>query len=307
MTGLQHMTVPIEWKADDKDPSVLTGYASTFGNVDLGGDVVMPGAFAKTVAYLKAGNTIPFLADHIAATSHLLGSIFDADEDRNGLKIKVRLSKAPSVVDVTTKMKEGHLNRMSIGYETMEEKFEDRDGARVRLLVEVKLWETSAVVFPMNPEAVIQGVKTIMEGAVAAGVEPALIVTEAETKGVSLMGVKIKRRDPADGDMSLMDLWRTDLAVEAKTGVPSETTPAAPAEQQKGEPGPADPGSTGSGATAVPDDESGRSPDETGDKGGRWDQWRSQAMLDGRDTGDVDPATRAALRTRLELAESQSD
>jgi uncharacterized protein len=183
MPTLERLVVPIEWKADEtEDENVLVGYASTFGNVDRGGDVVVAGAFTKTITNIKA-NGIPLLADHMGRTASVLGTIYDAKQDSKGLKIWARISKAPSAQDVAIKAREGHLNRMSIGYEVMEEGFEDRkiDGAsyRVRLLKEIKLWETSVVVFPMNTEAAITSVKSFLDNlddaardAVIAGLAP---------------------------------------------------------------------------------------------------------------------------------------
>jgi len=156
---LARLTVPVEWKAVDRS-GTLTGYLSTFGNVDLGGDVVMPGAFADSVAAINAGAPIPLLADHMATTAHVLGSIVAAREDPHGLVIAATFSAAPDAQSVRTKALEGHLSRMSMGYETLDESYEDLDGQRVRLLTRVKLWEGSLVVFPMNPEALLTGVKT---------------------------------------------------------------------------------------------------------------------------------------------------
>lgn len=153
---LQHKTVPVSWKAGDGN--TLVGYASTFGNTDLGGDVVLPGAFAKTIEDIRASG-IPLLADHFGSVSNVLGTIFDASEDFTGLLIKARLSTAPSAQDTAIKLGEGHVSKLSIGYEAMDYSFEDRNGVRVRMLKEIKLWETSAVVFPANPEAVVSGVK----------------------------------------------------------------------------------------------------------------------------------------------------
>lgn len=159
---LERLVVPIEWKAVGDDDQVLEGYASTFGNVDLGGDVVVKGAFTKTIANINS-NGIPLLADHVASTASVLGTIFWAKEDDHGLKIKARFSKAPSAQDVRTKLLEGHLGKLSIGYETMDDANADRDGRRVRLLQELKLWETSVVVFPMNTEAAVSRVKSMVE------------------------------------------------------------------------------------------------------------------------------------------------
>jgi len=158
---LEHLTVPIQWKAAG-DAGTLEGYASTFGNVDLGGDVVVKGAFAKTIANIKA-NGIPLLADHVASTASVLGTIFDASEDETGLKIKAKFSSAPSAQDVRTKLLEGHLDRMSIGYDPVEYAFVDgEDGRQNRKLIEIKLWEASVVVFPMNPEAAVGRVKSLL-------------------------------------------------------------------------------------------------------------------------------------------------
>lgn len=163
--GLERLVVPIEWKATD-DAQTLEGYASTFGNVDLGGDVVVKGAFKKTIANIKA-NGIPLLADHVPSVNSVLGTIYDAVEDGKGLKIWAKFSSAQSAQDARTKLVEGHVNRMSIGYELPDGgfKFGDKDGRRVRYLTEIKLWETSVVVFPMNPEAVISTVKSMFDAA----------------------------------------------------------------------------------------------------------------------------------------------
>lgn len=156
---MERMTVAVEWKAAGDD-GTLEGYASTFGNVDLGQDVVEKGAFTDTIGNIKA-NGIPLLADHVASTSSVLGTIFDAVQDDKGLLIKARFSSAPSAQDTRTKLIEGHLNRLSIGYVPEKFAFEDREGKTVRLLQKIALMETSVVVFPMNPEATIERVKSL--------------------------------------------------------------------------------------------------------------------------------------------------
>lgn len=155
---MERINVPIEWKA--ADDGTLEGWASTFGNVDLGADVVVKGAFKATIPDVKA-NGIPLLADHVASTASVLGTIYDAEETDKGLRIKARFSSAPSAQDVRTKLVEGHLKSLSIGYEATKYSFAEVDGKTVRNLEEVKLWETSVVVFPMNPQATISRVKSL--------------------------------------------------------------------------------------------------------------------------------------------------
>ena len=50
----EHLIAPVlEWKAAQGSSGELEGYVSVFGNLDRGGDVVLPGAFRKTLADWK--------------------------------------------------------------------------------------------------------------------------------------------------------------------------------------------------------------------------------------------------------------
>lgn len=154
-------TLDVEWsvRKGAADSGTLTGYASTFGNIDRQGDVVAPGAFADTIKHLRANGGIPLLADHNASTTSVLGTITNAREDVHGLVIEAAFSSIPSAQVVRTLLAEGHLSRLSIGYEPIDYAYEHRDGQRVRVLKAVRLWETSVVVFPANPEAAVSSVK----------------------------------------------------------------------------------------------------------------------------------------------------
>ncbi|MFF4547268.1 HK97 family phage prohead protease [Streptomyces sp. NPDC001406] len=176
--SIQRLIVPAEWKAaDDGDAGSLEGYLSTFGNTDLQGDVIEPGAFAKTVNRVNKEG-VPLLADHNASVRDVLGTIVQASEDSHGLKIKAKFASDPDSQAIRQKLLDGHLKAMSIGYEPMEWGFrEEDDGMRVRVLKEVKLWEGSVVVFPANTQALVTTVKaavrstidTVIAGAVANG------------------------------------------------------------------------------------------------------------------------------------------
>src|SRR5688572_26543434 len=134
---MDRLFAPTEWKAADASGS-LVGYASTFGNVDLGGDVVAPGAFAQSLAAVNVAG-LPLLADHMATTDRVLGTIFHAEENDHGLVIRARFASTDDAQRVRTKMLEGHLSKLSIGYEALDDHIEDRDGQRVRVLDRVRL------------------------------------------------------------------------------------------------------------------------------------------------------------------------
>lgn len=155
-----HKTIPCEWKATASGE--LVGYASTW-DLDRGGDIVVPGAFARNLPRIKSDG-IPLLADHVAATTHVLGTIVDATEDSKGLRITARLASTATAQSVRALLIEGHVKSLSIGYEVLDESYNEVDGQRVRLLKDVLLWETSVVVFPMNPAAEVVGAKAAGAG-----------------------------------------------------------------------------------------------------------------------------------------------
>lgn len=159
---LKKMVVPFLVKefGEEEDFFTFEGYASTFGNIDLGDDVVMPGAFKDTIDELKAkGGFLPVLWQH--NHDHPLGIFFEMNEDEKGLFVKGRMPKDDTFVSgrVIPQMKVGSINQMSIGYSCWGEgSFSVVDG--IRQLHKVQLWEASLVTLPMNPEAVVTGMKT---------------------------------------------------------------------------------------------------------------------------------------------------
>ena len=140
-------------KADNDGNLIITGYGAVFGNVDSYGDIIEKGAFVKTLSE-RAGR-IAFCYQHDIWNP--IGKIESIDEDERGLKLTVKLSAAEK--DIQTKVKEGILNEMSIGYRTMESKSEVRNGESVNLLTEIKLIEVSLVTVAANPLAVIESMK----------------------------------------------------------------------------------------------------------------------------------------------------
>jgi HK97 family phage prohead protease len=149
MTG--RLSFPAEWKAVPGDPGELEGYASVFGNVDQGGDVVLPGAFRKTLAdWSRSRQPMPLIADHDLSSEGVIGSVSKAAEDATGLRITARFSSVPKAQDIRTKMIEGHLKGMSFTYETVRSYVGTAAGKSVRYLQELKIFEATVTPFPMN-------------------------------------------------------------------------------------------------------------------------------------------------------------
>ena len=134
---------------------VFEGYASLFGAVDLGGDVVMPGAFTQTLRQQGAG-AVKMLWQHDAGTP--LGVWLSITEDARGLKVRGKLNLAVARArEVLALMREGAVDGLSIGFRTRRAAKDSRAG--VRRLLALDLVEISIVTFPMLPQARVETVK----------------------------------------------------------------------------------------------------------------------------------------------------
>jgi uncharacterized protein len=131
------------------------GYASLFGLVDLGGDEVVHGAFARSLAQ-KGPRAIRMLWQHDPSLP--IGSWVSIKEDQRGLRVKGRLNLAVARARETLALlKEGAVDGLSIGFRVKNARKSAAGG--IRRLLEVDLWEISIVTFPMLPQARITSVK----------------------------------------------------------------------------------------------------------------------------------------------------
>lgn len=149
---------PFEAKVD-LDKNEFEGYASTFGNRDLVGDIVEKGAFAKTIQERLPKGLVKVLWQHYDP----MGVPKHMEEDSKGLYVVAKVSKTRENEDRLQLMKDGVVDRLSIGYDVVKREVDDSAKDRTVRLKELKLYEFSPVTFPANEEAVITGVKE-MEG-----------------------------------------------------------------------------------------------------------------------------------------------
>lgn len=146
--------LPFEIKATSGNE--IEGHGSVFGNTDLGGDIVLPGAFKKSLAKHSAEDTMPALLwQH--DSSRPIGVWKEAQEDGHGLWMRGELADTADGRDAKALVKMKAVRGLSIGFALTEFDF-DKEGNR--LIKEVDLWETSVVTFPMNPKATIEAIKS---------------------------------------------------------------------------------------------------------------------------------------------------
>jgi len=138
----------------------FSGYLSTFGNVDAGGDVVDAGAFKKT---LRDNKSFPLCWAHQGTPEAISGS-FTGKEDEKGLLIDggffLDLDGGLKAYKTAKKLKaEGIKLGLSMGYKTVKFLYEQIEGITVRRLKEVKLKEGSITLWPMNDQALLETIK----------------------------------------------------------------------------------------------------------------------------------------------------
>lgn len=131
----------------------FSGYLSTFGNVDAGGDMVDPGAFKKT---LRDNKAFGFVWGHEPRLDGIIGS-FTGKEDVKGLFVEggfyLDLDGGIKAYKTSKRLQsDGVKIGLSMGYRAVKWAWETVEGITVRRLKEVKLNEGSITLFPMNDQ-----------------------------------------------------------------------------------------------------------------------------------------------------------
>jgi hypothetical protein len=136
----------------DEEEGTFTGYASIWDMVDSYGDSVQRGAFKKT---LKDNDSFPMLWSHYITEP--IG-IIAGKEDKVGLAVEGKINlEVQRGKESRSLMKQGAVNGLSIGYQTLKEDVDRENGTR--LLKEIKLWEVSVCVFQACPGATVEAIK----------------------------------------------------------------------------------------------------------------------------------------------------
>ena len=124
----------------------IEGLAAVFSERDLNGDVIVPGAFAKTLDECR--RPVRLLFQH--QPDKIVGLVHDLKETDEGLFISGSISRDFTAGRAVIPMLEScALDGLSIGFQTVRAR-RNRGG---RMLLEVDLWEVSLVTFPMAKRA----------------------------------------------------------------------------------------------------------------------------------------------------------
>jgi HK97 family phage prohead protease len=195
MPFVNRLNLPAEYKAAPETGS-FSGYASVFGNVDLGGDVVERGAFkefvtnreGKVVVLWRHDARIPIGTAKIHQDSH--GLAFEGTLVMEDAKARTALAH----------MKAGSVEGMSIGFDILPGGQERRSDG-VRLLTGVKLWEISVVTWGMNPLAGVEVAKAANIRELEGMLRDALCLSSRRSKAAAnALWPILNERDAREGD-----------------------------------------------------------------------------------------------------------
>jgi HK97 family phage prohead protease len=144
----------IETRADSGLPG-FSGYAAHFNTVDGHGTAMAPGAFKRTVRGRE--DRIPVLWQH--NPDWAIGRHISIKEDGTGLRVDVEVIDDGAEGSVTLKRLRGGVPlSMSFGFQTKQDRAATKDDA-----LHLNYWESSAVTFPSNENAVIDAVRSQKE------------------------------------------------------------------------------------------------------------------------------------------------
>lgn len=181
--------------AGASDEGVIKGVLSPYNNVDLGNDVVKPGAFTKTLGEQRG--RVPALWQHDWHSPIGVNYLSDGPK---GLETELRLNldkqlAKEALSDVKFWKEHGLSFGLSIGYETINATT-NKNG--VRELTELKLFEGSLVTFPMNESARVTGAKDLAD--ILADVKAGRVVSAANRVRLSRIVEEISALLAADAD-----------------------------------------------------------------------------------------------------------
>lgn len=212
---------------------VRTGIAAVFGNIDSYGDRVMPGAFAKTIA--EGARRCRHLWNH-SYEHPPTASIVELREVSRGELPPEVLAKSPDATGglvvkreyydtelsnwILAAIDKGDINEMSFAYDTVQavtktepDPNDPEKSVEVHELTELRLYDTSDVLWGCNWATVANGAKGILGRNISIGVL-------AEQLTAFHADVKAGRRN-ASGDQKLIELIHDtaiDLGAVCNTG-----------------------------------------------------------------------------------------
>ncbi len=150
----------------DADPKlgIVTGYFAAFNNQDSDNDIIMPGAFTKTILENGPNSNQPRIKHLLNHNSgQPLGKLTSLYEDAKGLCYESKIGDHNLGVDFIKMVDSGLITEHSIGYGVVRKTVTNPDADwrdQVTQLQELKLWEGSSLTaWGANSQTPLTGMK----------------------------------------------------------------------------------------------------------------------------------------------------
>lgn len=154
MKGILELKNTGSVKDVDSKSRIVTGYLSAFGNVDSDNDIIVRGAFQKSIN--ERFNSIFFLYQH--DWSKPLGKFNKLEEDDKGLYFEASIVETSYGLDQLKLYESGLVAEHSIGFQVIKDEWDKN--TEIRTLKELKLYEGSAVTLGANSSTPFTGFKS---------------------------------------------------------------------------------------------------------------------------------------------------
>lgn len=171
----QFKSIPYFANKADAAGRTRKGIAAVFGNIDSWGDRIVPGAFQKTIT--EGSKRVKHLWNHDFSTPPIASIVELKEVSRDELPPEV-LTYAPEATGglmvareyydnelgnwVMEAIDKGDVSEMSFGYDVLGSAESEENDVKVRNLTELKLFDTSDVLWGMNSATVAAGAKSLM-------------------------------------------------------------------------------------------------------------------------------------------------
>lgn len=153
-----HVIEDCELRFDD-EAGTFEGYAARFGEPNSFNEIIVPGAFAKSIR----DRTPSMFWSH--RSDEPIGVWTEVQEDERGLRVRGRLvTETRRGAEALALLKAGAVRGLSIGFRAVEQ---ERDKSGVRVLKEIDLPEISIVSLPASRNAQITSVRSDSPDAIA--------------------------------------------------------------------------------------------------------------------------------------------
>jgi HK97 family phage prohead protease len=154
-----HFSEPLILRlAPGADTGYFAGLASTY-NVDRHGERILPGAFSKTIAALKAGTQrVAVLNMH--QPSQIIGGLSSAEETDEGLEVEGSIVLGETIADRAHQLLLAKAAGLSVGFAAPTEGVNfRRDANGKKAYHDVDLMEVSVVGVPSNRQSIVHTVR----------------------------------------------------------------------------------------------------------------------------------------------------